>query len=500
MGTEIKIKDVGPVVEFQYELEKYGLHVLEGPNGGGKSTIQRVVELATNGRSDTRLTKRDGAPRGESTVAGKTIRVTKQIRTEGELDVSGIGDVSIMGLHSPKFDKPETRDRHRIPILLRLAKVEIKASDFYPLLGGEEPFSAIVPGDALKTDDPVELAARIKRTIEKHAVLIEEHEHTALADARAHRALYEAEDVNVPMDESKLQAELENAIKIQQDIQTRRATAARAKAAAAAARETLAGLGEGLTVEEAEEHAEATSRNLDGCAFVVRELRAKIADLEASLNVAAADQRAASAAHTAANNAVSQAKREGSLRSELQVAIEAGSAEGPSTEDLQVAEAVVADARGAITRGARARDALAAKAKAERHQEAAKAHHEEARRLRDAAADTATVLTDAIGKIEGCPLRVRLNDDGEPVLVMNDEKAEPFDRRSVGQRWTTVMQIAAGENRLLVLPEEGYSSLTPSARAQVHQLAQEHHCFVLGAKAADCELCAHLYDPETDKD
>jgi len=498
--TEIKIKDIGPIVEFEYDLTEHGMHVLRGGNGLGKTTTQRMVDLATNGRTDVRPTKRDGSPRGEATIAGKTIRVLKQVRTEGDLTVDGLGDLSIMDLHTPKYDKPETRDRHRIRTLVRLAGVEANAKLFHSLLGGEQAFSEIVPVDALKTDDPVDMAARVKRAIEREALRVEEREQTALADARAQQAIYEATDVNVSTDEAKLQSELENAIKIQQDIRTRRDAATKQNAAAETARKTLAGLGEGLTVAEAEGRFAISCDLATERKQAAEEAKKIVSELEQKLELARADkQRAnsalvdAEASVTAAAQMVEQAKREGTLRSELQAAIEAGGAEGPSDEELQVAEAVVADARGGITRGIKAREALSAKARGEQHQASAKKLGEQARRLRDAAGDTATVLTNAIGTIDGCPLRVELNGDGEPVLVMNDAKAEPFDRRSDGQRWVTVMQIAAGDNRLIVLPQEGYSSLAPSARALLHRLAREHRCYILGAMADDGELRAELY-------
>src|SRR5262249_10937389 len=151
-----------------------GLFVLRGAHGSGKTTILRTVQLATDGDTGTRPIKRDGVRAGEATVAGKTLRIAKQIRQEGELSVDGIGDLSIADLHTPAFDKPETRDKHRIKALARLAGVEADASLFHRLFETRERFERLISADAMRTDDLVEMAARIKRAAEKLALGKEE--------------------------------------------------------------------------------------------------------------------------------------------------------------------------------------------------------------------------------------------------------------------------------------------------------------------------------------
>ncbi len=69
--VELNIKDIGAVEEFSYDFASYGLHVLKGKQGAGKTTILRVADIIANGNTDFRPGKRDGAPRGEATVAGQ---------------------------------------------------------------------------------------------------------------------------------------------------------------------------------------------------------------------------------------------------------------------------------------------------------------------------------------------------------------------------------------------------------------------------------------------
>jgi hypothetical protein len=82
--TSIQINDIGAVTEFGMDMNEPGLYVLRGKQGAGKTTVLRTVQLVTDGRTDVTPTKRDGSKRGEATVAGKTLRIAKQIREEGE--------------------------------------------------------------------------------------------------------------------------------------------------------------------------------------------------------------------------------------------------------------------------------------------------------------------------------------------------------------------------------------------------------------------------------
>lgn len=260
-APSIHVSNIGPVVEFELAMDTPGLWVLRGRQGSGKSTIIRTADLLVNGASGQQLSKRDGTKRGEATVAGATLRIMQNRREEGELSVESLGDVSIADLHTPKFEKANTRDRHRIKTLVRLAGVKADVALFRALL--PDWFDQIVPEDSLRTDDLVEMAARVKRAIEAEAQRVEKREETAVANARAQATIAEGIDLNAPHDEQELQDLLERAIRHQaklhdewRALDERKAAALTAEESAREARERLAKLGGGLTVAEAQAKAD----------------------------------------------------------------------------------------------------------------------------------------------------------------------------------------------------------------------------------------------------
>src|SRR5690606_21510689 len=142
--------------------------------------ILRTVELASGAKAD-RPSKTDGAKAGRAEVAGRTIKIAKTVREEGELELSGLSDLDVHGLHSPKFQNAHTRDAHRIKALVRLAGVDADSTLFHELLGNSEEFEEVVDVDALKTDDLVEMASKVKRAIEKRAQVREKDAESAEA-------------------------------------------------------------------------------------------------------------------------------------------------------------------------------------------------------------------------------------------------------------------------------------------------------------------------------
>ncbi len=501
--AEIKVRDIGPVVDFELDMNEPGLWIIKGENGVGKTTVIRTVALAVDGTSDVRLTRRDGATRGEADIAGKKIRVMKTIREEGELSLEGLEGLSIVDLHTPKYDKPTTRDKHRIRALVKLTGLTADATLFHRLVESPERFAEIVSRASLETDDLLEMQGRIKSDFEKQARLLEERQRSALADARSQAALCEGVDLDSPSDEAKLQAALEEAIAAKQDIETRRAAAAKVNQAAGNARIRLSELGEGATVAEAEERSrrateavQAQDRKMVEARTLVQELMLKLDAARKALEAEERVQEGLRQSAKAAIDAVEQAKREGSLRTQLQDAIAAGGAEGPSDEELKAAAEAVTTARSAISAGMRVRNAMAAKTLADQHTEQAKALGIQAQRMRDAASDTTTVLTDAIAKINDCPLRVAYSDDGDPRLVMGTRRSdrEFFEDRSDAEKWSVVLQIAAAKNRLITLPQSALGELSPTTMEYVHKLAQQHGCYVLSAEADRGELRGEIFN------
>jgi len=480
----IHIENIGPITEFEFQMTEPGLYVLEGNPGAGKSTCIRTIQLVVDGRCDVKPTKRDGANRGLAEVAGKTVRISKTTRSEGDLSVEGLGDLSIVDLHSPKFQDAKTRDRHRIVTLCRLAGADARPELFYPLLGGRANFREIVSDKLMETTDLVEMATRTKSEIERECRRIEDQKRTAESDAKAQLTIAEGVGDAEPPDEQTLQRNLEDAIREHSTIKEKRATYLRTVQAADEARARLAKLPPGKSVYEASEAFEQAAGELRQANLQVARISEMLRDAEAQQKLSAEKERNARSELNSANSQVS-------LRGELDSAIEAASGATETTDDeVDDAAESVGTARRAVEQAIAIRSALKARDRAKEHLAKAAQLAEHADRLRQAAADTFEVLSNSIASLEDCPLRVRMSEDGDPRLVVATDRSdhEYFDELSGGEKWHEIMRIATRKNRLIAFPQEAFGELARSLRNELHSAAKAHGAFVITAMATDGEL------------
>lgn len=488
MSVDISIANVGPVVDFECSLAP-GVTVLRGKHGAGKTTILRTVQLATDGRTDRKPVKSDGVPRGAATIAGRTLSITKTVRTEGELSVDGLGELSLDVLHTPKFDDAAIRDKHRIATLVRLAGVTADATLFHAIAGGPEKFAALIDSDSVKTTDLVDMAGRIKRRFERHAQEFEARVETETTRQVAERQAAEGVDLSAQDDMDALTAAMRSAIEAKARIDEQ------VKAADRAA----------LAVNDAQRRREALPYLPDIDALADALTRAKAAHVQACSRVAALKddlERAERQSFIAYNEhrrcveALDSAKRERDTRDELDRTIaDHAAVDRPSDADVLAAEQAVKAANAASDYGSRVRFAKAALQRADAHVAAAQAASTAAKRLRASAAETQTVLSDAIARIPNCPLRVVFDSDSDARLVVATDRseAELFDDLSDGQRWRVVLDIAAAQGKLLVLSQAAWGELSDGTRSQVDAMARERGCYILTAQADDGALRAELW-------
>jgi hypothetical protein len=486
VSVGISIRSIGPITEFEHTMDSPGLHVLKGKHGAGKSITLRTVQLVIDGRTDIRPTKSDGTKRGEATVAGKTLRISTQVREEGDLLCEGLGDLSIADLHSPRYDKAETRDRHRIKALARLAGVGADATLFHDLFGGRERFEKLIEADALKTDDLVEMAARIKRGAEKHALRKEEEERTAQARARAAAEQVEGVDLTAPSDAAELQARLTAAVETRTRVQQQRkdGLAARARADESHAKLVSAKAQQTTTVEQAE-------TVVANCQKSKNEYAGRVRDCERELRMAQELHAAAGKDLSAAEQALAAAYRHAVTIAAWQADIDSAAAiHVPTEEDVAHALLDAQEASAAVSRGVMVRQAIASKRISEEQASLAKDAGKYASRLRDAARDTQDVLSDAIAKVPNCPLKVRADTNGDARLVIATDRsdAEYFDELSDGERWPILIDLGARKNVLMVLPQAAFGELSDKTRDLIDRIARERGCYLLTAAVDDADL------------
>lgn len=489
MSATIEIADVGPVVEFQYAMDAPGLHVLIGDHGSGKSTVLRTMQELLGERADVRPTKRDGAKRWTAEFAGKTIAITAQRITEdGELTIDGLGDLNIAELHTPRFDKADTRDKHRIRALLRLAGAKADASLFHRVFGdgdrGKELFEKYVPADACKTDDLVEMWAKVKRALEKHALDYEMAERTETARAQAARQIAEGVDLAREDDAGKLADQLAASLEMLGRVKQSRASGLTTLEKATQARERLAALPPAkMSVNEATEALDAANAKLNAAADRVLELKRQ---LEEARGFAAICESGVAAAL----DAIQSAKTYAMMRGELEQTIaQSANVECPNQAEVDAASLAVEQAKQAQAVGVAVRQAKEAARKAEEHAKLAKHAAKMAQGMRDAAAETQDVLSDAIASIPNCPIRVNVDDDGNARLVLATDRseAERFDELSDGERWPIIIGLAAARNKLIVLPQAAFGELSDATRDLLDRLAKQHECYILTAKSVHGE-------------
>lgn len=489
--TTIEVRNVGPVEEFSYTLGAPGLHVLRGHQGAGKTTILRTAQLAADGRTDVKPTSRDGVARGEATIAGKTLVISRRIREEGEISVDGLGDLDIAALHSPKYVDAKTRDRHRIRTLVRLGRADADIALFHDLLPSKEIFEEIVPSEAAETTDLVEMAAQVKRAVEKAAKLQEQRAETARANMRVTAAVFEGVDLTQPCDEEPLTVTLHEAIQAASRLKQQRADAQIVQRRAKNARESLEKLGESQDPEGIRAKIDAAEERREAAAARVAELEKMMVEANAELASAISDSNRF-------RDQLQAAERQREAVQAWETDIEAAeSAICPTEDDLAAAEKAINSAQAALKEAAEIRKAITAKEANAVHAQEALKYGQAANRLRDAARDTMTILTEAVKTIGDCPLRVIETPDGDPRLVLETDRSESelFDDLSDGERWPHIIGLAAAANRLIVLPQAAYGELSPETRALLDRLAKEHECYILTAQVDDGELRAEPWAP-----
>lgn len=481
MATDITLKDIGPVEEFAYTMDAPGLYVLRGKQQAGKTTILRTVQLALDGRTDVKPTKRDGTKTGVAKVGGKTLKISRAVREEGELSVDGLGDLDIGVLHSPKFKDAVTRDKYRIGTLVRLAGAEADASLFRSVC---DDFDEVVDSDSVETDDLVEMASKVKRALDKAALAEEKLAEDARANERAQQTLCEGVDITAPHDESELQESLSAAISELSRLQQQKQDADEVKERAAQAKKELDAVEKGQSVEDCQKLVSEATETRDNWAETVKDLETKLQNARNELD-------RANDAVGSAEGQLEAAERQESLLSKWREDIAAAeSVVSPIGSDIEMAEAAVDAAKLAVSDGANVRKAISAAEEAKAFAETANSHEGTAEKYREAAQKTFGVLSEAIGRIPDCPLKVHIDDDGNTRLVIETSrsKTEPFDELSDGERWKVLLPLCFKKNRLLVLPQSAFGEISPANKKLIHNLCVQHECMVLTAQVDDGDL------------
>lgn len=487
----IELENIGPVGHVSIPCpEGGGLIILHSDNGKGKSKTLDAIESALTGKGS--LTVKDGELNGHIDAFGVTITVARSTRRKGELTVESLsGRLSLGDLIDPGLKSPEAADAKRIKALCALAGAKADAALFHGLVGGQANFDRLVSSEAAKTDDLILMADRIKRSLEAKARDAEDAAEKAEGKAAGGIAATANVDVEKESHSGTLQASHEKAVREESRLKTQWESHAKAMKAARLAKDQL---------EDAEASysgpsiADATEGQLNAEA-VEKNCEAAVRRAEEALRLAKTDHETArnNLAHCIAVR--KSAEQHESMVRQWRDQIAASIPEAPSAEALEAAAAAVSKARQALEDGALIRQAIATLAEVDKAKEEAKKQRNAAAMLREAAKGTDEVLSGVVSKL-GTPLRVEAGR-----LITTTERGKTFfDDLSAGQRAKIAVDIgidAAGDNAVIVFPQEKFEGLSPRNRRMVAERARERGALIITAVATDDEeLTAEVFEPE----
>ena len=501
--STIEIEDVGPVTEFNYEMQGHGLHVLVGRRGSGKSTILRTLERVAGG-DPAMPGKRDGAKNGKVTAFGRTLKISRTVREEGELQVDGLGDLDIAALHTPKFATPEVRDKNRIAALANLGGATAGVEEFVALVG-EDDWNRLISPNVKATVDVCEMAGRVKRAIDAAARTVEKDAADADGAAEVLERMNDGIEIIPGVDVPALEKVAAEAMSERVALGMKSEAALKAKAAHDAAVEQFEKM-EAVDVAAVKTENEAAVQNAQDdydnevaeqkpVAERVAALRAELQEVERQAVLLATRVSNASTMLTEcrahAEHQIREAEEQAWQREALRQAVAATAPEMVSQSEMDAAK-VVEDAAAKVVEKAKLSIAASERArKAAEAREVSSSAKARAEKLRKAADRVMSVRTNSIGRIEGCPLSVKSDTDGNPRLYVGDVE---FDRQSDGERWGVILPIAIQKAGLVVLTQAAFGEMPPSMRADIDAQAKAHECDVITAVSQDCDLKGMTYE------
>lgn len=489
MPATIELTEIGPIQHLVIPIpEKGGLCVLRGANGVGKSRALDAVQSLATGKG--RVDARDGAVRGSVEWGSARMTVAKSTRRQGELEVTTLeGRLNVADLVDPGIADEEKADAKRIKALVSLSGVAADATLFTKLAGDLAEFDSIVKPESLEGLDLIQMAGRVKRDFESAARHAESHADHAEGRARSCREAGEGVDLTAESDPTKLQAELEAAIRAESTLRAKRDAADKAILAGAVAKREIA-KAEGETLVDVESARLALVQAEDSEKAAHEELAEARSRLRVAEEKLAGANRAAAQALTALKTAEKQAATVATWRESI------AKAEGvtPITP-AQIAEASarVTKAREAVEAGALIRDAQAKAAESKNHLLNAAGARKKAQALRDAAHGTDDVLSQVVAQ-SGVPLRVQA---GRLVLDTDRGRGELYADLSHGERWRVALDIAiaaVGKGGLLTIPQTAWEGLDGPNRMAIAEQIREAGVIALTAECAEGDIRAEEFD------
>lgn len=467
--SAITIKNIGPISNLSMPVPtKGGVVVLRGRNGSGKSTALDAIESAVSGKGKPPL--KDLADRGEVIAGGVNLTVGRAVRRSGELEVSRLeGRLSIADLVDPGIDDPIRADATRIKALVGLSGATLSSDDLHG-------FPVELHGD-IDLSDPVAAMSELKKRLDIGA---REYEKLAKAEGdRAAAMLEQAGDIEPSGSVEDAMTELSDAQRRLDRLVHEKHSSLEAKRKVEAARARIAELPQVDVLEAERASAEAEMR--------VTEARDAALELKAAYNAAVERHRSALAQQEATKSHLDAARKAYAMRAEMERQMAESIPREPPEDEIGAANLDLQSKREALAKSERARQSAELRRQGEDKAIEAERLAAEAVSLRRKSKQTDEVLSEIVGEIKGCPLRVS---DGKLII---DTKRGPtmFGELSHGERWRVALDIAIGsigECGLIVIPQEAWEGLDTDNRMAIAQQAKDGCIVIITAECGDGEI------------
>jgi hypothetical protein len=475
----ISAENLGPITKLGFALESPGVTVLVAPNGSGKTILLEAVQAAARG--DGKLPLRDRTKRGKVEAFGATITIGGTCRHTGEFEVTNLeGRFDLAGLVDPRIKTPSAADRSRIKALVSLTGVTASPTMFRNHQAFED-FDTVVTSASLETDDPVEMASKIKDEYDRAALL---KERQADREAGQATALLPPQDLDL---DAEADAEtLRLAYNEARDEVTKLAEQARNATVSRARIEESQALLKQLGDEELLQDRQALQEEMKDAGNSIVVKTKQINDLRLTITQLETEISACRNTLTTGEAKLATIARQISLVEAAKLVVSSTAATMPDESAIEDAQADMALAQNAVEQGVTIREAKANEARAIAHRRTAKENREKADKYRDAGKATDEVLSSCIK----CP-QLRVESDGKSARLVTDHSIRgasiAYHDLSDGEKWTLAIDIGAdqvGAGGLLVISQVGWEGIDGRNRQIIHQRAVERGVYILTAEAA----------------
>ena len=475
-----------------------GATVISGTCGLGKSLTLEAINVLFGGDQKDRIKATAGESGTTVSGCGVVLHLSpSRAVLKGEPDVDAL-DFPLEEMIYPPFKLESAKHLHGIKSFLRMSKAIADPAAFHHLVGTPAEFTKLIPPDAIKTNDLVEMSSKIKRALQalgrKAIEDAEREEQAAAADRDAARSL----DRTKETDEKKLSATHLEKVQEHARLKTQWDDYWKGKDAADEARAALAKAGATQAGSE-KDAADALARAIEARRVAevnATEAKQEVARIQALLQAAQATHghtlvalSNADDTITTAKNAVKAVEDNKATYAAWQKAIDAmAGAQEPDVDQLTAAEEVAEQAAQAVRDGAVLKAALEREAKAAKHQKNADEFRTAAFRWSQAADGTDAVLSKAVNS-------TRFSVKGEFLMGhLPDAQTLPLYNMSDGQRsllciLENIDRVCTADSvpRLKVcnVSQRTWQDLPLSLRNHVARYAYERHCCVSAAIVSD---------------